>query len=126
MKETVIIFQELFGAITFERYQFIRLQICLNISILAKSRKKRYGKLDRAPVENSKISTLALFNEDFFHPADDTACQANLDAMAMGGRFCENILYDAFRQFPGALVLLLDNLHMDSRFNVGPICSAHL
>jgi hypothetical protein len=63
--------------------------------------------------------------EDFFHPTDDAACQANFNSMGMGGRLCENILNDSFRQLAGALVLFLDNLDESSRFNISLNSSIH-
>jgi hypothetical protein len=66
-----------------------------------------------------------FLREDFFHPSDDAVCQANLDSVRMGGRFCENILDDTPGQFAGALILFLDNLDQGSRFNINPAFNTH-
>jgi len=78
-----------------------------------------------SPLRRPTKSRHTFPGEDFFDPADDAAGQAHLDSVGMGGRLCENILDDSFRQSAGALVLFSDNLDQSSRFNINPVFSIH-
>jgi hypothetical protein len=42
----------------------------------------------------------------FLDPADLAALKPDLDAMGMGGRFCQDILEDTLGEFAGTLILL--------------------
>jgi|GEM_PF-5016974 len=67
----------------------------------------------------------SFLRKNIFHPADDAAGQADLDAMGMKGGLCENVLNHPFGQPAGALILLLNHLDPGSRFNVRTVCSIH-
>ena len=54
---------------------------------------------------------------NFLHPPDNPALQPHLDAMGVSGGLCQNILYDPFGQFAGALVFFLDDLNPDAGFD---------
>jgi hypothetical protein len=45
--------------------------------------------------------------------------------MGMGRRFCKDILYASFCQFPGTLVLFSYNQDMGARFDITPVSPIH-
>ena len=79
--------------------------------------------LKRSYLKQLELSASGIQN--LFDPAYCAVLQAHLDAMRVTGRFCENILDDAVRQFTAKLILLLDDLHMHPRFNIGSVISIH-
>ena len=69
---------------------------------------------------------IRTFGDEFFHPTHNTAFQTNLDAMGMSGGLCQKVLNHSFRQSSGSLILLLNKLHIRSRFDFGPVYFVHL
>jgi hypothetical protein len=59
------------------------------------------------------------------HPADNPADQPDFDSVRMSGRPGENQLHDAFRQFPGPLILFLHDRNPHSQFDICSLFSAH-
>jgi hypothetical protein len=44
----------------------------------------------------------------------------------MSGRICENILHNPFCQFPGDLILFLDNPYPRPGFHISPVLDIHI
>ncbi len=64
-----------------------------------------------------------MLTDDFFYPSHYSAYQAYFDSVRMGRRVCKNIPDNSLCQFPGALILLLYNLHMCPGFNINSVFS---
>ena len=62
---------------------------------------------------------------DLSYPAYDSACQPHLYTVRMSWRFCQNILYNAFGQSPGALVLFLYDFYPDTGIYILSVSSVH-
>lgn len=56
-------------------------------------------------IDNSKIDLFQVSIVNLFDSPDRPAFQADLNAMGMGWRFCQNILHNSFCEFSGSLIL---------------------
>jgi hypothetical protein len=63
--------------------------------------------------------------QNLFHPADDPAFQAHLDAVGVVGRFREQIPNDPFRKGAASLILFPDHSHPHAGCNVGSVVAVH-
>ena len=63
--------------------------------------------------------------QNLFHPADDAALQAHLDAVWVVGRFCEQIPDDPFREGAASLIFFPDHFHPHAGCDVGSVVAIH-
>jgi hypothetical protein len=63
--------------------------------------------------------------QNLFHPADDAALQAHLDAVWVVGRFREQIPDDPFREDAASLILFPDHSHPHAGRDIGSVVTVH-
>jgi hypothetical protein len=66
-----------------------------------------------------------MLAHDLFYTSYRSTLQANFDAMRMSRGFGEDILDNTLRQFAGALILLQDDEHSESWFNIRSAFTIH-
>jgi hypothetical protein len=62
---------------------------------------------------------------NLFHPADDAALQAHLDAVGVVGRFREQIPDDPLREGAASLILFPDHPHPHAGCDIGSKVDGH-
>jgi hypothetical protein len=78
--------------------------------------------------ENTAYSTSvrARLPQYLLNPSDQAARQADLDTMRVGGRFGQDALDNAIRQFSGKLVLFQNDADFQARLDVATNGTVHL
>jgi hypothetical protein len=85
----------------------------------------RHGRpLMRDRLFPSSRGSLALRNYHL-HTADHSAYQAHFYAVRVSGRISENLVNGSFCQFPGMLILFLNDLHPGSRLDIRSFSPVH-
>ena len=78
-----------------------------------------------APPHRCPERSMRTSGNELFHASYNAAFRTDLDTMEMRGRFRENLLDGAFRQFSGSLILFPFNHDAYSRFDIGSHFSVH-
>jgi hypothetical protein len=71
------------------------------------------------------VGWASAFFDDFLDTPDNGVFEHDFDSVWMLGRVCENSLDDAFREFSGALVLLLHDVYPHAWSNLGSGLAIH-
>jgi hypothetical protein len=63
--------------------------------------------------------------KDFLHPPDLSTDESHFDPVRVKGRLREDVLYDTSRQSTRRLILLQNDIDLDSRANVLSVLTIH-